>query len=55
MKIRVYVSTNYVGSECSDELEVDDDCTDDDLDDIARDWMFEQIEWGWDKVADKDN
>lgn len=55
MKITVYVATNKVGSETSDEIEVPDE----ELDGLseearearieaeAREWLFENIEWGW--------
>jgi hypothetical protein len=47
----VYASTNKVGSECTDEIEVDDDATEEEIEEAARDVAFNMIEWGW-KPAD---
>lgn len=46
-RIVVSVSTNIVGSETSQTLEIESDMTEDEIDDLARDTMFEMIEWGW--------
>lgn len=59
MKIEVSVGTRYVGSEVRDTIEIDDeeveDMTetqrDDYLDEIAREWMFDEIDYGW-KIID---
>ncbi len=59
LKIKVWVSTRYVGSDRTDEIEVyiDDDATEKEIEsakeDAAREWMFEEIEWGWGDL-DKD-
>ena len=56
IKIKVQVSTRYVGSRVEDELEVyvDDNATEQEIEtakeDAARDWMFDQIDWGWQDV-----
>lgn len=31
------------------ELDLDDDMTTAEIDDVVRDWMFENIEWGWER------
>lgn len=49
MKIVVTVRTNKVGSKCERVIEVDDDTSEDDLEDIAMVIMFEMIEWNWKK------
>lgn len=46
-KIIVSVSTNKVGSTCETELEFDDDVADDDIEEAAKDAMFDMIEWNW--------
>jgi hypothetical protein len=46
-KIRVYVSTGLVGSKRSMDIEVPDDADADTIEDMARDAMFEMIDWGW--------
>ena len=56
IKITVQVSTRYVGSRVEDELEVyvDDNATEQEIEtakeDAAREWMFDQIDWGWQDV-----
>jgi hypothetical protein len=53
IKIKANVSTRYVGSIVEDEFEidVDDDSTEEEIEkiaeDVTRDWMFEQIDWGY--------
>lgn len=46
--IKVHVSTNRVGSECSDEFEVEDDTTEKEIEEMAKDAMFNMIEWNYD-------
>ena len=46
-KIIVSVSTGYVGCRKETEMEVDDSVTDDEIDEQAREVMFEMIEWNW--------
>lgn len=46
-KIEVYVSTGYVGSRKAEVIEVEDDMSDDDIDEVARECMFSMIEWSW--------
>jgi hypothetical protein len=51
VKIRVYISTNRVGSECSDEIEFDreewESMSEDEREDACRDAAFNWMEWGW--------
>ena len=47
MKIIVHVCTDKVGSDCETEIEVEDDCSDGEIDEISREAMFGMIEWGW--------
>lgn len=53
IKILANVSTRYVGSKCTEELDiyVEDDATPEEIEkakeDAVREWVFEQIEWGW--------
>ena len=46
-RIEVYVSTGKVGSRCSEVIEVEDDMSDDEIDEQAKDAMFNLIEWSW--------
>lgn len=49
MKIKVSVSTNKEGSKCIDEVEIDEaewsSMTEDQKETLARDTMFNMIEW----------
>jgi hypothetical protein len=53
IKFDVYVSTRYVGSDVKDTLELDihDDATPEEIEqakeELARDWLYENINWGW--------
>lgn len=49
MKVRVWVSMNLVGCVRCDEIEVDDNATEEEVEESVRDWMFEHIEWGYDR------
>jgi len=56
MKIKVHVTTGLVGADRECEIEVDDDATDDQIEEQAREAMFELIEWAWwrvDKLTSK--
>jgi hypothetical protein len=54
VKIRVYVSTNKIGSECFNEIEIDreawEEMDDDEKDELFRNEMFGMIEWNWREV-----
>ena len=49
MKLIVYAKTNKVGSKVEREIEIDGDEDEDTIEEIARDTMFEMIDWGWEK------
>lgn len=56
MKIRVWAHTDIAGSMTEDVIEVEDDLTEEQIDEEARDYIFNFVEWGWDEVkrdADK--
>jgi len=50
MKIEVYVSTNRVGSKCSTIIEIDDDSTPEQIEEIAGETKDKLVEWGWKQV-----
>lgn len=52
MKIRIWCNTHDLQSEEDDIIEVDDDITDDELDEMAEEffWNNKEPEWGWEKV-----
>lgn len=53
MKIRVFVETNKVGSECEEIVDVDDDLGPNALEETAREVMFNMISWGFERVKDE--
>lgn len=61
MKIKVTVSTNRVGSQTEKEIEIDDDELEDYveedrqaiIEDMARNAMFEMIEWNWTEITEE--
>jgi hypothetical protein len=52
-KIIVSVSTGFVGCRKEEEIEVDDDATDEQIDEEARDVMLSMIEWNWRDASEK--
>lgn len=46
-KIKVTVSTGYSGCGRDCEFAVEDDVTDEEVDEIALERLFEMIEWSW--------
>ena len=54
VKIRVYISTNMVGSECSDIVEFEreewDAMSDSYRENVLRDTAFNYMEWGWEEL-----
>lgn len=55
VKIRVWISTNKVGSECSDVVEFDredwESLSDKDKEDELQDIAFSYMEWGWEEIT----
>lgn len=46
-KIKWLVETGFAGCEHAGEFEVDDDATEEEIDDMVRDEMFNHISWSW--------
>jgi len=53
-KIEWYYTTGYAGEIHQDTFEVDDSATDEEIDEIVREQVFNYIDWGW-KVKVKEN
>lgn len=51
MKIKAFVSMGLVGCKREEIIEVEED---DDIDEAVREWMFNEIEWSWEKVEEPD-
>jgi len=46
-RIQGSIATDKVGSRCHFDFEVDDDCTPEEIEELAREAAFERIEWGY--------
>lgn len=49
-KYRFYVSTCYVGSEVTTEVEFDDDVTEEEIKEAYDDWAWSVLDSGWDEI-----
>lgn len=45
--ITVYVRTNKINSQCEMQIEVEDDATEDEIEEQAQEVMYSMMEWGW--------
>ncbi len=52
-RFKVYAETSKVGSEVFDFVEVDDDATDDDIEEECRDCAMNLIEWVYEEIAEE--
>lgn len=50
MKIRVWVKTDAIGSKVERIIDVEETDDDDGLEELAKDEMFQLIEWSWERV-----
>jgi hypothetical protein len=46
-KIRCHLSIGLVGCKRETVIEVEADLSDDDINDVVREWVDERIEWDW--------
>ncbi len=51
-KIEVSVSTNYIQCKDTTVIEVEDDATEEDINESALDAIFELIEYSWQEVVE---
>lgn len=49
-KIKLWVGTGFINAEHTDFIEVEDDITEEELDKIAEEFMWEHICCGWSEV-----
>ena len=52
-RIYVRISTNKINSECCDHVDVYEDATEAEIEEIARDVAFNMIEWNWSEEESK--
>ena len=53
-KIKVYATTNYVGCKSEDTFEVSDDATDNEINEMAQEYIEEMIDTGWYEVDENE-
>ena len=53
--ITLYVETGFVGGEYNETIEVPDDTTDEELMEIAQEFMQEYVSYGWTENQGVDN
>lgn len=51
-KIKFTISIGLVGCRREDTFEFDDDTTDEEIQQAYTDWMYEQIDGGWEEVEE---
>ena len=49
-KIKLWVKTGFVGADYEEIIEVDDDATDEEIDEEARMFLFDNISYGYQEV-----
>lgn len=49
-RFRGYIKTNRIGSRSEFDFEVDEDATSAQIEEIARETAFDQIEWNYEEV-----
>ena len=49
-KYRGYIRTDKVGSECAYEFEVEDNASEDEIEECAREAAFDLVEWNYEQV-----
>lgn len=52
MLIEWSVETGFAGETYKGEIEVDDNATDEEIDELVREEVFNVIEWGWERKDD---
>lgn len=46
-KIKVWLNTGFAGCVHENEFEVDDDATEEEIEEMAKEIAFNDIDWGW--------
>ena len=53
-KIKAYLDTGFAGCRIEEEFEVEDDATQQQIEEEAREAVFNSIDWGWHEVLDSE-
>jgi len=49
-KVKLWIDTGYVGANYEEVIEVEDDCSEEELEEIAKDYLYNYIYFGWYEV-----
>lgn len=52
--VSLWVETGFAGARHEEVVEVEDNCTDEELELIAREYLFECVEYGWCEANEDD-
>lgn len=53
-KIKLWVETGIVGGEHEDIIEVEDDTTEEELNEMALEFMWGYVQYGWSEAEEED-
>lgn len=53
-KIRAYLETGFAGCAIEEEFEVDDNASDTEIEEQAREVIFDCVDWGWHEMTDSE-
>ena len=53
-KIKAYLETGFAGCRIEEEFEVENDATQEQIEEEAREAVFNSIDWGWHEVLDSE-
>lgn len=46
-KVKWHLSVGLVGCSQEGEFEIEDDCSDEEIEEAVKDEVFQKLEWGW--------
>lgn len=53
-KIKAYLDTGFAGCRIEEEFEIENDATQEQIEEEAREAVFNSIDWGWHEVLDSE-
>lgn len=53
-KIKAYLHAGFAGCSIEEEFEIDDNATDAQIEEQAREAVFDHIDWGWYEATDSE-
>lgn len=55
IKVKAEANYGFAGTNMTFEEEFDDDVTDEEIEETMKGLVMEQVDWSWEKYADKEN